>query len=265
MFHRACLFLLLAALPSAAFAQERDYCPDRPGIAAPTCTMAPGRISFEAGLGDWTLSRDAAEREDVVVTGDFLLRLGIADHAEVQLGWTSLGFSRTRDRAAGDVEHRTGTGDVMLALRRNLANPDGAGFSAAVMPFLSLPAGRRPIGAGDWGTGLRVPLSYEVSSAITLEMMPEVDAEANEGGKGRHLVLGEVVGLAAHLNDALTATAEYQFRKVDEPGDHHGEHTSGFSIAWQTSDRFQVDLGVNAGLDHDADDLEVYMGISRRF
>jgi len=262
---RALLFVALMAAPTMAAAQGRDYCPDRPGIGTPACTMEAGRFSLETGLGDWTLNRDSTQREDVFVVGDFLLRMGIADHAEVQVGWTSLGFSRSRDRTTGEVEHRSGTGDLTLALRRNLANPDGSGFSAAVMPFVSLPTGREPIGAGDWGAGLRIPLSYELTSAISLEMVPEFDADVNEDGHGRHFAFGDVVGVAAKLSDALTATAEYQYRTVREPGEHHSEHLSGLSLGWQTSDRFQIDLGANAGLDRDADDLEIYMGISRRF
>ncbi len=262
---RTLLFFALMTAPTMAAAQDRDYCPDRPGIGTPACTMAPGRMSFETGLGDWTLSRDADQRDDVLLIGDFLMRVGIAEHAEVQLGWSSLSFARSRDRRTGDVEHRSGTGDLMLALRRNLVNPDGSGFSAAVMPFVSLPTGREPIGAGDWGAGVQIPLSYELSPAISLEMVPEFDADVNEDGNGRHFAFGDVVGVSTPLSDAVTATAEYQFRAVREPGDHHLEHLSGLSLAWQTSDRFQFDIGANAGLDRDADDLEVYLGVSRRF
>lgn len=264
MYLRTLPFLLLLAAPDLAMAQDREFCPDRPGIGSPPCTVDKGRLSFETGLGDWTLNRDAGDREDIFVFGDFLIRAGVADHAEIQLGWTSLGFARNRDEA-GRIDKRSGTGDVMLALRRNFANPDGSGFSVAAMPFVTLPVGRQPIGAGDWGGGLNVPISYEVSSVIKLEMVPELDAEVDDDGQGRHLAFGNVFGVSANLSDTVSATAEYQLREVRETGDHHAEHLSGLSLAWQTSDRFQIDLGANAGLDRDADDFELYMGISRRF
>ncbi|WP_334181300.1 transporter [Novosphingobium sp.] len=262
---RLILLAIMIAGPTSALAQDRDYCPDRPGIGTPACTMDPGRFSLETGLGDWTVNRDSSQREDSVVLGDFLLRMGVADHAEVQVGWTSLGFVRTRDRESGHVDHRTGTGDMTLALRRNLVNPDGSGFSAAMMPFVSLPTGGAAIGAGDWGGGVRIPLSYELTSAVSLEAVPEFDADVDEDRHGRHFTFSDVVGVSVKLAEAITATAEYQFSAVREKGDHHLEHVSGLSLAWQTSDNFQVDLGANAGLDRDSDDLQVYLGVSRRF
>jgi len=266
---RAAAFLILALSPGAAMAQERDFCPDRPGIGTPACTMAPGQVAVEAGLGDWTLTRDAATREDVFLTGDFLVRYGVADHAEVQVGWTSLGFSRSRDRtaggAAGGVDHRSGTGDVTLALRRNLASPDGSGFSAALMPFVSLPTGRQPIGAGDWGAGVRLPVSYELSDRWSLVTTTEVDAAVDEDAHGRHLAFSEAAGLALKLGETLTATAEYQVTADHDPEGHSTAHLSGLSLGWQPADNLQLDLGANAGLDRDAPDVEVYVGIARRF
>jgi hypothetical protein len=262
---RLILLAVMIAAPTTAMAQDRDYCPDRPGIGTPACTMEPGRLSLETGLGDWTVSRDSSQREDTVVLGDVLLRMGVADHAEVQVGWKSLGLVRTRDRQSGQIDHRSGTGDMTLALRRNLANPDGSGFSAAVMPFVSLPTGGAAIGAGDWGGGVRIPLSYELSPVVSLEAVPEFDADVDEDRHGRHFKFSDVVGVSVKLAEAVTATAEYQFSAVRETGDHHLEHVSGLSLAWQTSDNFQVDLGANAGLDRDSDDLEVYLGVSRRF
>ncbi len=261
----AFLFLTLAFVPTMASAEERDYCTDRPGIGTPACTMSPGRFSVEVGLGDWTLDKNADERDDTFLTGDVLVRYGIADHAEVQVGWTSLGFSRTRDRASGSVDHATATGDVTLALRRNLVNPDGSGLSVALMPYISLPTGRSPIGGGDWGAGVLMPLSYELSDKWSLVSTSEVDAAVDEDGNGRHLAFGEAAGLSMKIGDAVTATAEYQITADHDPQGHSVAHLSGLSVGWQPSDDLQLDMGANAGLDRDAPDVEIYFGVSRRF
>ncbi|VWX53505.1 transporter [Novosphingobium sp. 9U] len=258
-------FGCLVLSPSAAWAQEREYCPDRPGIGTPACTMAPGKASLEVGLGDWSVDADSAERQDVFLTGDTLLRYGIADHAEVQLGWTALGFARTRDRLTGTVDHRSGTGDVTVALRRNLANPDGSGLSLAVMPYVTLPVGREPFGQGDLGAGLKVPLSYELSQSWSLATTTSFDAAVNEDGSGRHFAFDEVVGAQLELSKAVSVTAEYEFTLDRDPASHHTEQVGGLSLAWQPADDLQLDLGANLGLDHDAQDAEVYFGVSRRF
>lgn len=259
------VFLGFVFMPSMASAEERDYCPDRPGIGTPACTVSPGRFSAEAGIGGWTLDRDAAERQDIFQGGDLLLRYGVAEHAEVQLGWTGIGWSRTRDRETGEVDRRHGAGDVTLALRRNLMNPDGSGLSLAVMPYVSLPVGGQPIGAGDWGAGLSVPLSYELSDKWSLVSSTQVDAAVEEDGNGRHLAFGEVVGASLKIGEAVTATAEYQVTADHDPQGYAVAHLSGLSLGWQLADNLQVDAGANAGLDRDAPDLEVYFGISRQF
>jgi len=261
LFAALCLF----AAPSVAQAADRDYCPDRPGISTPACTLSPGTWSVEVGLGDWTLDRDLTQRQDVLLLGDTLVRRGIADHAEVQVEWAALGLARTRDRVAGGTQHVTTVSDVTLALRRNLVSPDGSGLSVALMPFVTLPVGREPVSAGDWSAGLRLPLSYEISDSLSLVTTAEIDAAVDEDGHGRHFAFDEVVGAAAKLDDSLTATTEYQITADRDPERHHVEHLAGLSLDWMANDDLQFDVGANAGLDRDAPDVEVYLGVSRRF
>ncbi|WP_395337263.1 transporter [Novosphingobium sp. BL-8H] len=261
----AIVLFSITLLPTAAWAEDRDYCPDRPGIGTPACTMAPGQFSLEMGVGDWTLNKDDTQRTDTFTVGDALLRYGIADHAEVQVGWSMVGFARTRDKLTGAIQHQTGTGDVTLALRRNLANPDGSGFSIAVMPYVSLPVGTNPLGAGDWGAGALLPMSYELSDGWSLASTTEVDAAVDGDGHGRHFAVAETVGASFAFNDKLSASAEYQVLADHDPEGHSVQHLSGLSLAWQPRDDLQFDVGANAGLDRDADDLEVYFGVSRRF
>lgn len=257
----------LALSPMAVRAQEpeRDYCPDRPGIGTPACTLSPGSTAVELGLASWAVDRDAGQRQDSFQFGDILVRRGIADHAELQVNWTALGTTRTRDRASGRVEHSTGTGDVTFALRRNLARPDGSGLSLAVMPFVTAPVGRDPAGAGDWAAGLMVPLSYEVSDKVSLATTTEIDAAVDEDGHGRHFAVSEVVGATLVLSETLSATAEYQVLLDRDPQGHRAEHLSGLSLGWLPAHDLQLDLGANLGLDRDAGDAEIYFGVSRRF
>src|SRR6185503_1298265 len=53
--------LLLLAAGTARAEGLRDFCPDRPGLGTPACTMDPGHIAVELGLGDWTLTRQSGE------------------------------------------------------------------------------------------------------------------------------------------------------------------------------------------------------------
>jgi len=195
--------------------------------------------------------------------GDTQVRIGLTDTIEAQIGWTPVGFVRERSR--GIVSRATRAGDVTLGLKANLANPDGSGLAVAVQPFVTLPVGRQPVGAGDWGAGVVVPLTFDLSKTVNLEIVPEVDAAVDQDGRGRHFAASTVVGLGFELTDKLTLEIEGQVLRDDDPA---GKTTQGFasaSLAYKASDDLQLDIGGVAGLNRDAPDVELYAGISRRF
>ena len=260
------ILVLLAVVATPAAAQaERDFCADRPGLGTPPCTVAPGKVLLEVGLGDWTLDRTGTTRTDTIVAGDALARIGVAEHAEVRVGWTAFGHVRERDRLAGTVDTTTGVGDVTLALNRNLVSPDGSGTSISVLPYVTLPTGGTAIGAGDWGAGLLVPASFALSENVALTLTPEVDAAVDEDRQGRHLAYGSVVGLGIDLSDTVSAGLEAQVIRDRDPGGHNTQALAGLSLGWQPGKDTQFDVGTNLGLNRTTPDVQVYFGIARRF
>lgn len=251
----------LAAAPVAA--AERDLCTDRPGLGTPACTVEPGRAIFETALVDWTLDKSGGTRSDTVLIGDTLVRIGLTETIELQVGWTPFGYSRERTGALVDRASRIG--DVTLGAKINLASPDGSGFSAAVQPQVTLPTGRAPIGAGDWGASLIVPVSYDLSDSVQLQASPGLDAAVDEDGDGRHAAYGATIGLGLSLSDALGAALEVQAIRDRDPSGHSTQAYGGLSFAWQTSKDFQLDIGSNLGMNRASSDFEIYAGLSKRF
>ena len=260
----AAMAVSTAASAPALAAEGRDLCPERPGLGTPACTVDAGAVVAEVGLADWTLDRNAEGRTDQWAFGDALLRVGLTPTLEVQAGWTMLGHVRVRDAATNDVTSLTRTGDVTLALRQNLRNPDGSSFSIAVMPYATLPVGGEGVGAGDWGAGVIVPASFELG-ALSLGLTTHVDAAVDADGDGRHLAYGSVVGLGFGMTDNLSATAELSLTRDRDPGGHSTEALAGLSLGWQPDEDSQWDMGVNAGLNRNSPDVELYLGYARRF
>ncbi|MCC2976954.1 transporter [Sphingomonas sp. PL-96] len=253
------------ALLCPVAAQARDYCPTRPSLGQSPCVLDQGAVAVETALVDWEHDRSADERTDTLLIADTLLRFGVSDRAELQLEWQPFGREVTRDRVLGETERQNRVGDLTLGARVNLANPDGSGFSWAVQPSVTLPVGRQPIGGGDWGASLIVPLSYELNDTFTLQLSPEVAAEANEDGHGRHLAYGNIVGLEVALTDALAMELEGEVRRDDDPVEAATEVRAALSFGWMVNDDTQLDLGTAAGLNHDTPDLRLYAGVARRF
>ena len=254
--------LLTVAGPARA-GRLRDLCPDRPGLGTPACTMDPGHVMVELGLGDWSLTRQGGEREDDLSTGDLLVRYGLGSSLELQLGWTA--YSHVRTRSGTTVAHRSGAGDLFVALRRNLSNPDGSGFSAALMPYATLPTGRDGIGAGDWGAGLLVPMSYRLDRLVTLDLTAEADAAVDADGHGRHFAYSAIAGVDLNLTDRIGAAAELEVARDEDPAGHATQALAGLSLDWSPNDDVQFDVGTNVGLNREAPDVEVYFGVARRF
>ena len=243
----------------------RDLCADRPGLDTPPCTLDKGHVAIELGLGDWTRDKNKGIETDKVAAGDWLIRVGVTDSLEAQFGWTSYSHVRLRDRQTGVVDTASGVGDVTIALRQNLRNPDGSDVSIAVMPYVSLPAGAAQIGAGDWGAGLLLPMTFDLANGLSLALTPEIDAAVDSDGDGRHLAFGTVVGLGIEISDRLSGTVELSVMRDRDPDGHGTDALAGLSLGWQPDANLQFDIGLNLGLNRNSPDSEIYFGLVRRF
>ena len=105
---KAAWLAIALVVPAAAHAddQDRDYCPARPGLGTPACTMAPGTVSVETSLADWTLDTQGGDRTDTVSIGDTSVRIGISDDrrfATLPLG-TKMAIPRQPERRVSMIK-----------------------------------------------------------------------------------------------------------------------------------------------------------------
>lgn len=254
---------IVAVAPAAA--QQREFCPERPGLDTPACIVDKGRVSVETSVIDWTLDRQSDSRTDTITIGETLVRIGVTDRLEVRASWEPFGRERVRDSATGTIERADRVGDAVVGLKASLLNPDGNGFSVALLPSISLPVGRQPIGAGGFGYNMAIPVSYDVSDTVQLDATPSLRALPDEGGPGHHLRYGSAGGVTVKMSEAVSLSAEGQVVRDAEPGDHTTRARTALSVAWQPQDDWQLDLFGIAGLNRDTPDLELSAGIARRF
>jgi hypothetical protein len=250
------------ALATPAHAQEEEaLCPDRPGIASGPCTVEPGRVHLELQI-DWSFQDDGEERVDTLLAGDALVRLGLDERTELQLGWTPYGHVRTRN--ASGVERSDGAGDVSVGLRRRMY--EQGSYAAGLQATVTLPVGGSAIGAGDWGAELLVPMSLD-AGRVELLITPSIAAAVDEDGSGRHLAYGIAVGagFSPFLSERLTAVLDLALYRDEDPAGHSTEALLGLALAWQLNPNLQLDAGAIIGLNADSPDLEIYVGGAKRF
>ena len=234
---------------ASARADDRDFCADRPGRGTPPCTLQPGDVMLEVGAVSLDREADALSVTDTLALANSLVRVGVDDRTELQIGFAGYAAAKSRDRVTGDVTRAHGFGDSYLAVKRGLAAPNGP---VAVEAFVTLPTGRAPAGAGDWGAGVLLPFQRDLAGGFQLAFTPEVDAAVNASGRGRHLAFGGVAGLSHSLDKALSASGEIAAFQDQDPAGHALDARLAGSLAWQVARKLQLDFETDLGVTHAA-------------
>ncbi len=252
--------VLALALSAPALAEDRDFCANRPGLDTPACTLAPGDGMIEIGLLGWDHQADATGRDDTLTLGDTTLRLGLTPRSEIDLSFSTYVHDRTRDSSG--VSSSASTGDVTIALRRGLAGPNGP---IALQAYVSLPVGKLPGGAGDWGAGVLVPMGFNLGHGFQFTLTPEADAAVNSSGSGRHFAFGSAAGISHGLGKALSLTVEANLFRDLDPSGHDTQAVLAESLAWQAGNRFQIDVEADEQLLGGVPNRSLMLGLARRF
>lgn len=264
MVRTASMALLLLVLAAEARAEERPFCPDRPGKGSPPCVMDRGRFQVEVSAADALFSRGGGVSVDDVSYGALELRLGLTDVVEGQLTWTPRQWVRTKDQGVASTV--AGSGDLGMALRWSLKNPSGEGLSVALQPFVVAPTGARGISGEVWQGGLIAPISLPISDTWSLSLAPEIDARANAAGDGRHLAFALAAGVGRAVGP-VNLGAELWVDVDDDPSGRITRASFDLTAAWTPPGLkdVQLDAGAYLGLNRKTPDLELVVGIARRF
>lgn len=259
--------VLLVAAPVFAQSLEtsRDLCPDRPGLNTPACTVDSGRVQVELSLADWTRDKAGPVRTDDLVLGDLLMRVGVSDAAELRIGWSSYGHQSVRDRVAGTRASDSGTGDVTLGVKYNLMSPKGSGTSVGILPSVTLPTGTGPLNSGDWSAAVQLPVSFELGGGVSFGLTPELAAAVDGDGDGRHAAYAITGGFGFSPVDNLAVAIEAQVARDDDPTGASTASIAGIAFGYQTGENSQIDIGSQFGLNSNAADVQLYVGVTRRF
>jgi hypothetical protein len=255
---------LLAAIGFAlaagsAQAQElRDFCAERPGKATPPCVVDKGHAMVETGLVDAVFVR-GQDHSDLYALGATAFRWGVSPRFEIGLDWIPLVVDRERGQ-----ESRTGVGDAALDVKAILTDPEAKGLAVAAQAFVIAPTATKGLGAGGWVGGLRLPVGTPLSPDTDFALTPELDLVRDADGHGSHLAWAAAAGVS-HGFGATTLGVEVWGMVDDDPAERTYQASLDLSAARMFGDSAQFDGGVNFGLNRTTPDVEVYVGIAKRF
>lgn len=256
----AAAFVLLLFSAVAARAEGlRDFCADRPGRATPPCILDAGHTQLEAALADAVFLRSGGAHETLTAYGAAELRHGFTSMLEGEIAWTPL----IVDEARGQPRV-TGSGDLTFSLRRALTDPAADGPAVSIQALVNAPTATHGLGAGGWTGGLRLPAAVPLSGGVLLGLTPEADVVRNANGHGTHLAW---IGVAS-VGRAFGRTslgAELWGMADEDPSRRTYQATADLTAALAVGANAQIDAGANFGLNHSTPDVELYVGVARRF
>lgn len=254
----------LALAGPATAAELRDFCPDRPGRDTPACVVDVGHVIVETGL-DWTRDRTRTSTTTMLAVADTMVRAGVTDHLEIYAEWSPYNRVEVRPRG-GRTTTVHGVGDVTLGVKQSLLHPDGKGLSIAVQPFVTAPTAKDAIGDGKWTQGLIVPVTLELADEIEFSLSPEIDRLPDSDGHGHHAQYVNVASISRQIG-TVTPGVELYVSRDDDPGNRSTQATADVFAAWipASAPNLQFDAGAYIGLNRATPDIELLIGVARRF
>ena len=263
----AAVALATVLFAGRAMAEElRPLCPDRPSKGTSACTVDAGHIQVEADLADLTHDASRGVTTDAWAFASPTLKLGVTDSFDIEANLAPYVLIRTHDRTSGARSTVSGIGDLFLRAKLNLAGNAGGALGLALEPWIKAPTAPLGVGDGAWEGGLLAPISYNLPKGWSLGVTPEADVIANGSGSGRHLAVALPVGLG-HAVGPIAATLELWTSQDFDPAGTTRQYSLDFAAAWQPprQPNLQLDGGVHLGLNSATPDLQVYVGVARRF
>ncbi len=225
---------LVAALAAApAHAQNRSFCAEKPGMGSPACTLGGGQAMVEVTVAGLDHTNTRQFRLDVDTFADTLLRFGLDDRTEVQLGLTGYIRAVRSDRRSGVSETASGIGDSYVAVRRSLS------AATAIEAYILLPTGQSAVSAGTWGAGVVLPISLPSPAAFQLALTPEFNAVPGADGRSRHFVYGAVLGASTELASGWAGALEVSAIQNDEPFNRYFGSKLAATLTWRATERLQ--------------------------
>ena len=255
---RTAIALLTLLTTSASWAEDKPICPDRPGRGTSACTLDQGHAQIELGLFDDSFQHRSGVTTDTDNAGSVLAKWGVSARLDVEAG-----MALYQEQKVTGSRTLSGIGDLFLHAKYNPLASDGP-FALVLDPFLKLPTAGGGLGNGAVEGGLVLPMSYDLGSNWSLAMTPEADIQRNMAGGGYHANLVDVVGLGKSFGP-FTLGAEVWGSQNLDPAGAVSQYSFDLDAAWLAGNDTQLDTGINLGLNRATPDLEIYVGISRRF
>jgi len=257
-------FTLFDPTPAADL---RALCTDRPTKSASPCTVDAGHFQIESDLVNVTFDRSGGANTTTWLATNPTLKLGLTNTLDAELNIVPLEIVTVRNRATGATSRTSGLGDLYARLKWNLLGDDGGAIGLAISPFVKLPTAKAGIGDGAVETGATALISVNLPDSFSLNVNPEIDLLRNAQDSSRHINTIAVASLNRPVSKTIILSVELWSDVDFDPAGRTTQVSADLGAAWIPArhQNFQLDGGVNLGLNNRTPAVQAYAGVSRRF
>ncbi|PPU36245.1 MULTISPECIES: transporter [unclassified Xanthomonas] len=240
----ALLVLCLSSRPAAAQAEDPPAF-DRPGIPFAAEVLQPGAFAWEQGLPDASTDRTDGQRT-TLYTADTVLRLGLSQQVELQLGSDSYNWQH------GGGQRVRGGGDSHIGLKVALPSRSDS-FHWAALGTYSVPTGS-PAFSDGYARELGVTASWDLAQQRAFALY--VNYARDDEGHTWTFAPNYTFFSGEHFSSYVEAGFD--------TGSEHSR-VAGAGGAWQLPHAMQLDVSVLRGLTSKSPDWQGGIGLSIAF
>lgn len=238
-------------------------CADRPTKSSNACALDTGRWQIEADGLNFTRLKDGGVTTDTWLIANPTVKYGFATNLDVEANLPLYEDIRVKG-AAGSVS-LAGIGDLYLRLKWQAYTSKDGNTQVGLYPFVKLPTARRGLGNRQTEAGVIVPVNIKLNDQWSIGFAPEADALLDADGSGRHLNTVQTFNVGYTLPHDWTVYAEIWGDWNLDPAGTVRQYSLDFAVARLIGKDLQFDGGVNLGLNRATPDVNLYVGVSRRF
>ena len=247
-------FTLLAGLSANAVAAEFSF--DHSGSGIGTGITPVGKLAWEQSLPSYSYTEENTEAGKVkksTYSADVLLRTGLADGLELQLGWDGPQWSQSKLGKTKESKH--GLGDVSIGLKKAIDLDDDK-MSMAVLAQAVIATGNEEFTNDKdiYSLGSVVAYDYNDQLTTSISMIYEV-----QDSKWAVTAVPTVEYLIA---GNWSGFSELVYRKQEG---HDVEYNLGSGVIYAINERAQVDASVGLDLNGQNKSYQAGFGVSYLF
>lgn len=229
-----------------------DFAFDRPGAGMGTAITPVGHLAWEQALPSVSYQQEHDDKT-LTLNGDMLLRTGLMNGLELQLGWQ--GPFWQQHKFSGMKKEINGLGDVSIGLKKSIDLEDER-LSMAVLAEAIIATGNDEFTAHDDIYSLTSAVAYEFSDLIGTSITMRYEAQDS------NWAVTAVPTIDYKIAGKLSGFSEFIYRKAESQDYEYG---LGTGLIYAISDRAQLDASIGVDLNGNAKSYNGGFGVSVLF